>query len=203
MLGYKTKLRNVSILFNFYNENNNENEGPKMYHRDSDSLHDQVKVFMLANNISDKYKSINKILDEILNFSIKSKKRTKIELINRLMTLIFQGGSTTDATPYVNIDFFDKNFVNHFVNESFYKVKNYKGLNKLQKSQILDVEYIKLPRNLKFTDRLSMSNSIETRLPLLDIDLAKYCFNLNNDFKIHLGENRWIMKKVLKKCKKI
>ena len=54
MLGYKTKLRNVSILFNFYNENNNENEGPKMYHRDSDSLHDQVKVFMLANNISDK-----------------------------------------------------------------------------------------------------------------------------------------------------
>ena len=54
MLVYKTKLRNVSILFNFYNENNNENEGPKMYHRDSDSLHDQVKVFMLANNISDK-----------------------------------------------------------------------------------------------------------------------------------------------------
>lgn len=150
----------------------------------------------------DKYKSTNKILDEILNFSIKSKKATEIELINRLMTLTFQGGSTTDATPYVNINFFDKNFVNHFVKESFYKVKNYTGLNKLQRSQILDIEDIKLPRNLKFTDRLSMSNSIETRLPLLDIDLAKYCFNLKNDFKIHLGENRWIMKKVLKKMQK-
>jgi asparagine synthase (glutamine-hydrolysing) len=81
-------------------------------------------------------------------------------------------------------------------------MKNYRRMNKLQKSQILDIEQIKLPRNLKFTDRLSMSNSIETRLPLLDIDIAKYCFNLKNNFKIYLGQNRWIMKKVLKKIEK-
>jgi hypothetical protein len=54
MLGYKTKFRTVSVLYNFYNENNKENEGPKMFHRDSDSLQDQVKLFVLVNNISDK-----------------------------------------------------------------------------------------------------------------------------------------------------
>jgi hypothetical protein len=54
MLGYKAKFRTVSVLCNFYNENNKENEGPKMFHRDSDSLQDQVKLFVLVNNISDK-----------------------------------------------------------------------------------------------------------------------------------------------------
>ena len=57
-------------------------------------------------------------------------------------------------------------------------------MNKLQRSQILDIQEIKLPRNLKFTDRLSMSNGIETRLPILDADIAKYCFNLKNDVQI-------------------
>lgn len=53
MLGYKTKFRNVSVIINFFNENNKQNEGPKMFHRDSDSLHDQIKIFMLVNHISD------------------------------------------------------------------------------------------------------------------------------------------------------
>jgi hypothetical protein len=54
MLGYKTKFRKVSVLCNFYNSNNIQDEGPKMFHRDSDSLQDQVKIFLLVNDISDK-----------------------------------------------------------------------------------------------------------------------------------------------------
>lgn len=155
----------------------------------------------------DKNKYVNNIINDLLDFSIASKKKTEIELINRLMTLTFQGGSTTDATPFIDINFFNKNFLNNFLNDSFYnldksKFKNFLDMNKLQRSQILDIQEIKLPRNLKFTDRLSMSNGIETRLPFLDADIAKYCFNLKNDFKIKPDENRWIMKKVLKKMKK-
>jgi len=52
MLGYKTKFRKVSVLVNFFNANTKQNEGAKMFHRDSDSLQDQVKIFMLVNNIS-------------------------------------------------------------------------------------------------------------------------------------------------------
>jgi len=53
MLGYKTKFRNTSVIINFFNENTQQNEGPKMFHRDSDSLQDQVKIFMLVNQIFD------------------------------------------------------------------------------------------------------------------------------------------------------
>ena len=42
-----------------------------------------------------------------------------------------------------------------------------------------NIKYIKLPRNLKYTDRISMNINIETRLPFLDINVAKYCFNLS------------------------
>lgn len=51
MLNYKVKFRKVSLLINFYNELTKKEEGPKMFHRDSDSLQDQVKIFMLINNI--------------------------------------------------------------------------------------------------------------------------------------------------------
>ena len=51
MLGLKVKLRQVHLMINFFNENTFKNEGPKMYHRDSDSLQDQVKIFFLLNNL--------------------------------------------------------------------------------------------------------------------------------------------------------
>ncbi len=53
MLGYRVKLRNVGLIINFFNEKTNKIEGSKMYHRDSDSLNDQVKIFMLLNDIDE------------------------------------------------------------------------------------------------------------------------------------------------------
>ena len=54
MLGYKVKFRKLSIFMNFQNDKTKIKEGPKMFHRDSDSLQDQVKIFMLINNIDEK-----------------------------------------------------------------------------------------------------------------------------------------------------
>ena len=51
MLGLKVKLRKVHLLINFFNNKTYQDEGPKMYHRDSDSLHDQVKIFFLLNDL--------------------------------------------------------------------------------------------------------------------------------------------------------
>lgn len=50
MLGYKVKFRKVSLLVNYYN-GSHDDEGPKMFHRDADSLQDQVKIFLLLNDI--------------------------------------------------------------------------------------------------------------------------------------------------------
>lgn len=157
--------------------------------------------------LMDKNKDPKKILNDLLQFSIKSKKNTAIELLNRIMTLSIQGASTTDSTPFVDVNVFDNNFLDSHLSENFYKLdtKNFVGFSKmshLQKSQIQDISNIKLPRNLKFTDRLSMANHIETRVPFLDSDIAKFCFNLGNEFKLRDNINRWIMKEILKKRSK-
>ena len=157
--------------------------------------------------LMDKNKDPIKIINSLLKFSKNSQKNTETEFLNRIITLTLQGTSTTDATPFIDIDAFNKDFLNNHLTEKFYKLdtvnfKDFFKMNNLQKSQIQDIQNIKLPRNLKFTDRLSMSSQIETRLPFLDIDIAKFCFNLQNEFKLKNGINRWIMKKVLKKIRK-
>jgi asparagine synthase (glutamine-hydrolysing) len=157
--------------------------------------------------LMDKNKDPRKIINSLLRFSKNSQKNTSTEFLNRIITLTLQGASTTDATPFVDVDVFNKGFLNNHLSEKFYEldvknITNFFKMNNLQKSQIQDIQSIKLPRNLKFTDRLSMSSSIETRLPFLDIDVAKFCFNLQNEFKLKNGINRWIMKKVLEKISK-
>ena len=156
----------------------------------------------------DKNKDPKKVLNDLLQFSIKSKKNTRVELLNRIMTLSLQGASTTDATPFVDINVFHSDFLDLHLSENFYKLNandfvSFSKMNHLQKSQIQDIINIKLPRNLKFTDRLSMTNHIETRIPFLDVDIAKFCFNLDNELKLKDNTNRWIMKEVLKKRSKI
>ena len=61
-----------------------------------------------------------------------------------------------------------------------------------------DIKNIKLPRVLKYTDRLSMANGIETRVPFLDHKLFEFNFNLENIYKFRNGQARWIFKKFLK-----
>ena len=39
------------------------------------------------------------------------------------MTCLFQDGSTTDGVPFVNIDLFNKDFLNKYLNEEFLKQK--------------------------------------------------------------------------------
>ena len=66
-------------------------------------------------------------------------------------------------------------------------------------SQFNDLRYIKLPRVLKYTDRISMSHGIETRVPLLNHKLFNFCFHLRNENKFRKNESRYLFKKTLKK----
>lgn len=51
MMGYKMAYRKSLFRYNFFNENNIQNEDAKMFHRDSDTLHDHLKIFLLLNKI--------------------------------------------------------------------------------------------------------------------------------------------------------
>ena len=44
-----------------------------------------------------------------------------------------------------------------------------------------------------------MNSSVENRVPFLDHNLANFCFNLENSYKIYQNQTRYIMKELFKK----
>ena len=133
-------------------------------------------------------------------FSNYLKKQNKEKILNYIVTLSYQNGSTKDSSPFINSNLFRNEFMNEVLDEKFFKSYNFsKKLNFLQKSQMIDISYVNLPRSLKYMDRLAMNFSIENRVPFLDHDLASFCFNLENNNKINNNETRFIMKKIFKK----
>ena len=121
------------------------------------------------------------------------------KILNSLITITNQAGSTTDGTPFVYIDLFNKDFVNENITKIFdtdkklFKIKNF-----LLRSQYNDIKNLKIPRVLKYTDRLSMYNSVEARVPFLDHELFQFCYSLPNDLKFKKDVSRWIFKESTK-----
>lgn len=55
-----------------------------------------------------------------------------------------------------------------------------------------------LPALLRYEDHNSMSQSIEARVPFLDIDLVEFVVSLPSNYKIRNGWTKWIMRQALK-----
>ncbi len=144
-----------------------------------------------------KNKNLNKFNELIFKFIDLKNKRNSFEdtLMNFLITLTYQNGSTSDGTPYVESSNFNTNYLSRHIDENFYFEKKIKSLNNLQNSQLLDINRLKLPRSLKYKDRISMNFGIETRIPFLDHDLASFAFNIPNKYKIKNFNTRYIFKK--------
>lgn len=161
--------------------------------------------YNFLNFLLDKYKANlnhSKFLIDLMkyiDFKKNNKKNKKTLLMNHIMTLTYQFGSTKDCTPFIEVDNFSKEFLNDYLSEKFYFEKKDKDLNYLQNSQMRDIEHVSLPRNLKCCDRLSMSNGVEARVPFLDHKLANYLFNLDNKYKFKNNQTRWIFKSLFKK----
>jgi asparagine synthase (glutamine-hydrolysing) len=85
---------------------------------------------------------------------------------------------------YINKDIIDKNS------------KSYLDILKLQKEEIF---YTQMPHLLKYEDKNSMRNSIETRLPFIDYKVLEVAISLNTNFKIKDGWTKYILRKVVNK----
>ncbi|MGQ7945237.1 asparagine synthase (glutamine-hydrolyzing) [Flavobacterium sp. WC2509] len=62
--------------------------------------------------------------------------------------------------------------------------------------QYRDLFYIKIPRALRFNDRISMAFSTELREPFLDYRLVEFAFSLPLDFKIKNGISKFILREI-------
>jgi asparagine synthase (glutamine-hydrolysing) len=65
--------------------------------------------------------------------------------------------------------------------------------------QYRDIFYTKIPRALRFNDRISMAFSTELREPFLDYRLVEFAFSLPLDFKIKDGINKWMVRDIASK----
>ena len=61
-----------------------------------------------------KHKNKNKLM-ELLFFNKNHKNLTKNDILNTLITATFQNGSTTDGTPFINVNLLNKDFLNHAI----------------------------------------------------------------------------------------
>jgi asparagine synthase (glutamine-hydrolysing) len=147
------------------------------------------------------YNQINSLLDLI-------KKRGDVNhlislLLNKNSKKLFfyieaiknQFNVLKNCQPFFNKNYFNEDFISK-LNSQKIKINNTKT-NFLQKSQLIDLDYINLPRSLKYSDRLSMSCGIENRVPFLDTNLASFCFNLENKYKIRANTERYISKNAI------
>lgn len=63
----------------------------------------------------------------------------------------------------------------------------------LTNKQYRDLFYTKIPRALRFNDRISMAFSTELREPFLDYRLVEFAFSLPNEFKIKNGQGKFLL----------
>ena len=66
----------------------------------------------------------------------------------------------------------------------------------LLNKQYRDLFYTKIPRALRFNDRISMMHSTELREPFLDYRLVEFAFSLPLDFKIKNGQTKFMLRKI-------
>ncbi len=71
--------------------------------------------------------------------------------------------------------------------------------NKLQNLQYRDLFYTKIPRALRFCDRISMAYSTELREPFLDYRLVEFAFAQSADRKINDGVTKYMLRDLAKK----
>lgn len=62
--------------------------------------------------------------------------------------------------------------------------------------QYRDLFYTKIPRALRFNDRISMAYSTELREPFLDYRLVEFAFSLPLDFKIRNGQTKCMLREI-------
>ncbi|MCE7992597.1 MAG: asparagine synthase (glutamine-hydrolyzing) [Roseivirga sp.] len=68
----------------------------------------------------------------------------------------------------------------------------------LLNKQYRDLFYTKIPRALRFNDRISMMHSTELREPFLDHRLVEYAFALPLEMKVKDGSTKWGLRKLAK-----
>lgn len=85
------------------------------------------------------------------------------------------------------------------VSRHLYRYARISSMNCLNNALHEDFFYQSLPKWLHLEDRISMSESIEARLPFLDYRIVEFAFSLPNQYKIQNGMTKLVLRKAMEK----
>jgi len=105
---------------------------------------------------------------------------------------LIQGVSTSPVRPEI----LTSEFLKYSNLESY---PNPFNNDKLKNLQYRDLFYTKIPRALRFNDRISMMHSTELREPFLDFRLVEMAFALPQNLKYKNGITKWFLREITKK----
>jgi asparagine synthase (glutamine-hydrolysing) len=112
-----------------------------------------------------------KYLNKKYNIFNTAQDGTKSALESLLLMKFKKNNKNYDFNP---IELFEENYKNHMYYDLF---------------------YIKLPRALRFRDKISMANSAELRPSFLDKNLINFFFNLDINDHYYKGSQKYLLKK--------
>jgi len=81
------------------------------------------------------------------------------------------------------------------IQNSLGKLKNIKDISSLNQMLYLECKHFLCDHNLNYTDKMTMAKSIETRVPLLDLELIEHAFSIPDKFKQKGNIGKYIFKK--------
>ncbi|MBL4655664.1 MAG: asparagine synthase (glutamine-hydrolyzing) [Bacteroidia bacterium] len=132
----------------------------------------------------------HKVLPEFLNAS-KNSKLSKFDLLAYLAYFPFYGIRISRLRKKYN--FFKPDYLS-MISKNIIKTnaKKFTDIFELQRYEITET---RLQHLLRYEDKNSMANSIETRLPFLDYKLVEFLLSINQSHKIHKGWTKYILRK--------
>ena len=141
---------------------------------------------------SDRKINFDKRLKNIILKAKNSFLKTEDFIIGSIKNFLKPGSTTVDGSVFEKEGLISKDFLQKYSNSHLNYKKPFKSY--LRNTQYLDLMHFKLPRCLKYIDRASMSNSIESRVPFLDHELVEACLQVPSYFKIIQNQQRIITK---------
>tara|TARA_Y100000310_G_C20639260_1_gene792944 strand:+ start:65 stop:1327 length:1263 start_codon:yes stop_codon:yes gene_type:complete len=135
-------------------------------------------------------------VDEILGGYAYYKKELEKDITNTPIDEQFINGLSQDNTKEVHRDILDDKFTQLYKKTPLDFPRPFKS--HLLNAQYRDLMYTKLPRVLRFNDRVSMALGRELRLPYLDHRLVSFCFHLPKEYKINNDNQKVLIKEAMK-----
>lgn len=136
-------------------------------------------------------------LKQEAGYIAQEKNISKLKAFGVLLKMIFTGteGKHFDYSNPLRPACLSDGFVEKFQNRQFSFRKPFKS--ELKNTLYKDVFYTKIPRVLRFNDRLAMAWGRELRVPYLDHRFVEFAFSLGGEFKIKKGKGKYLVRKAM------